>query len=85
MRSYHDQLTQFIDIAFPESLRPELKASLDGYVSLDGISRTESWDTRRAIWQTDKDESKVNNNDVKSWKAGSAKDEGWKWEMVADE
>lgn len=81
---YFAQLSEFIDVAFPPSLTKPLRDRLAGYLHSGTDAKTEKWDVRKAIWQTDKDESRVNEDSVKGWKQGLAKDEGWQWEMVPD-
>lgn len=41
------------------------------------------WDDNKMIWQTDKDEDRIETLEVKSWRG--AQQDGWEWEMMTDE
>ena len=92
MEGYAKQLYQFAEVAFPRDIAKELKQDMERYLPVqhkDGTfgeigGEAEDWDSNKIIWQTDKDERHLQSAQVQSWKSGSVKDEGWKWDLVSD-
>jgi len=74
------QLDAFISKAFPEAMQGTLKSGTASYLA--GIGSKDSWDTEKNIWQTDKDRKKEGTSEVRTWRNGSTREEGWNWEMI---
>lgn len=75
-------LHRFVAAAFPPAVAAEY-ARRYGSLSEDAAAKEGrgSWDENKAIWQVDKDSSKVDSREVGSWKANG---DGWQWELVDD-
>ena len=84
LADYYAQLDQFIDVGMPKSLRKHMHQELDRYLKNNDKRKTPAWDGVKSIWQTDKDEKKMDKVDMKSWRDGPAKEEGWSSELVTD-
>jgi hypothetical protein len=85
---YRETMLNFAEVAFPKKLVEGLQSGVKKY--LDGVGEgegkvKEGWmGGKKKVWQTDKDDGLVGSDEVKSWKGGSAKDEGWDWELMDD-
>jgi hypothetical protein len=83
--AYTAAIDDFVSVVLPPRLQLEYQAEKE----MDGIvGPTHGWDAvgeRRVIWQTDKDEERVDGTDVRSWREGSALSEGWEWKLMLDE
>ncbi|WWD20536.1 hypothetical protein CI109_105012 [Kwoniella shandongensis] len=84
MVEYKEQLEEFVRNAFPEKVADQLKEGLNRYLNGDEGRGNRRWDEKKIIWQTDKDKSRQDNEEVKSWRDGKARDEGWKWDLMTD-
>jgi len=82
---YSAQMREFIDVALPKSIRKKHHDELERYLPGGGKRAPEKWDVVKNVWQTDKDDGRVEDRMVKTWREGGARDEGWQWEMVTDE
>lgn len=80
---YVAALDIFAASSFPHEVAQKLKFGLAVYLA--GVNGQTPWDSEKYIWQTDKDHGKKSNWEVRSWSAGQAQNEGWKWDLLSDE
>lgn len=81
---YTAQMDEFVTTIFP----PHLQALYRAEQADTSLLSTKGWDGdtgRKIIWQTDKDEERVDGGEVRNWREGSARDEGWEWRLLTDE
>ncbi|ORX41208.1 hypothetical protein BD324DRAFT_613641 [Kockovaella imperatae] len=87
LANYTFQLRQFAEIATSGSVSTDLlqgiARTLEGDTASDFAHTT--WDSRKKLWQTAKDQKLDSSRDVKTWREGKATTEGWDWQLLTDE
>ena len=76
---YRDQLLEFVNVAFPKSVKPAMEESVARFLN---STKREDWDNHKVIWQTDKDEGHAESAEVATWKGRYV--EAWKHDLVTD-
>lgn len=83
--SYREKLDEFAQVAFPKNMMEQVMAGLARYMGTDEERQGRAeWAGEKNVWQTDKDTRFSQSAEVASWKRGSAKDEGWKYDLFTD-
>lgn len=70
-------------MAFPKTITQSIRSGLSRYLGTSE-ERRESWDSKKNVWQTDKDTRHSDSAEVGSWKGGQARDADWTWDLLTD-
>ncbi|OCF33591.1 hypothetical protein I316_04664 [Kwoniella heveanensis BCC8398] len=94
---YIQQMKEFAEVAFPATIAQKLVKGIEYHLEsktadqFGGKEAADSadvqhrqWDSKKTIWQTDKDSRHAGSAEVQSWKDGKARDEGWYWDLLTD-
>jgi hypothetical protein len=76
-------IDDFVSTVLPKKLQREYHARR----TIEKGDDRQGWDGAggKNIWQTDRNRDRIDGDEIRSWRHGTAQREGWDWRFLTDE